>query len=219
MQRVRLEFAKVGDMKYISHLDLVRLMERAARRARIPVAYSGGYNPHPKFFFASPLPVGMTGEREYLDVVLEKPMAPQAVVESLCACLPEGLEVKRAKEVPASGPALMARVNRALYRLRVPLVDGQTGREIREALRTLASPDAGRGRKGVVERIEVHRIGDGFLEMEMLLGVGLAGDVKPAALLEELQGLGVPVEPRRAEVTRCGLFVKESGALLTPWDI
>lgn len=219
MPRLRLEFAKAGDMKYISHLDLVRLMERAARRARIPIAYSKGYNPHPRFFFASPLPVGISGDREYVDLVLERPMSPEALAGSLRLSLPEGVEIRRVKEVSRSGPALMARVNRALYSLKVPVANGEIGQRVAEAARVLTSPGASKGGKGVVDRVEVRGIRGGFLEIEMLVGVGMAGNVKPAELLEELRGLGIPVDVRRAEIRRLGLFVKEDGVLLTPWDI
>ena len=60
-------FSKEGDMKFISHLDLLRTFIRALRRAGIPVAYSQGFNHVPRLTFAAPLAVGMEGRNEYLD--------------------------------------------------------------------------------------------------------------------------------------------------------
>ncbi len=70
MRSVRLIFTKVGTAKYISHLDLTRCLIRAFRRTDIPLWYTEGFNPHPHLVFGMPLPLGVEGEREVLDIRL-----------------------------------------------------------------------------------------------------------------------------------------------------
>ena len=72
MRCVRIWFAKEGKVKYISHLDVMRCMSRAVRRARLPLWYTEGFNPHPQLVFALPLSVGMASECELLDFKLDE---------------------------------------------------------------------------------------------------------------------------------------------------
>jgi radical SAM-linked protein len=113
--RVRLTFAKGEALKYISHLDLARAWERLFRRAGLPVAYSQGYNPRPRFQIASGLPVGVTGRAELLDVWLAEPLEPGDVLARLRPVSPPGLEVLAAEEVDLRAPALQAQVQAAEY--------------------------------------------------------------------------------------------------------
>lgn len=117
--RVRLRFAKRGDLRFISHHDLMRCLERLLRRADLPVAQSQGFNPRPKVTFALALALGIEARDEVMDLELTGPMAPSAVLERLRAESPTGLEFLRAEAVPA-GRAHSARVASALYRLAVP---------------------------------------------------------------------------------------------------
>ena len=71
MQRLRVTFSRGEELKYLSHLDVMRLWERALRRADLPLAYSQGFSPHAKISIAAPLPLGVTGERELMDIVLQ----------------------------------------------------------------------------------------------------------------------------------------------------
>ena len=73
--RILLEYTRGERVKYISHLDLMRAMQRAVRRAELSIAFSQGFNPHPIMAFASALPVGTTSEREYMDILLTKPVS------------------------------------------------------------------------------------------------------------------------------------------------
>ena len=73
-QRLRARFAKRESLKYISHLDLARTWERVFRRAGLPVVYSQGFNPRPRFQIAAALPVGVTGQSELLDIWLSEPL-------------------------------------------------------------------------------------------------------------------------------------------------
>ena len=118
-QRLRITFAKGEEIKYISHLDLIRLWERTLRRARVPLAYSRGFNPRPQIAFAAPLPVGFTSRGEVMDVVLERRIAPYKFAKSLVPHLPPGLEVLSVEEVYPKLPSLQSQVRSVEYRVTV----------------------------------------------------------------------------------------------------
>lgn len=117
--RLRITFAKEEALKYISHLDLARTWERALRRARVPLAYSGGFNPRPKMAFAAALPVGYTSVAEMLDVFLEDRLTPAEMARRLADALPAGLRVIAVAEVEPRLPALQSQVRAAEYSVRV----------------------------------------------------------------------------------------------------
>jgi hypothetical protein len=106
--KIRFRFAKREAVKFISHLDLLNTLTRAFRRAEIPMAYSQGFNPHPKISFGSTLPVGTTSEAEFADIALETYMEPDDFISRSNDELPSGLEFLEAQEIPIGVPSLMA---------------------------------------------------------------------------------------------------------------
>jgi radical SAM-linked protein len=119
LQRLRLVFGKGAELKYISHLDLLRVWERVLRRARVPLAYSQGFNPRPKLFFAAALPVGCTGRAEMLDLLMEHRVGLHAFASSLKKQMPEGLELCSVSEVELTLPSLPSEIVAAEYEVRV----------------------------------------------------------------------------------------------------
>jgi radical SAM-linked protein len=117
LQRMRIVYAVSEAVKYISHLDLLRAWERALRRAGVPLAYSHGYNPHPRLVIAMPLPVGCTGAQEVVDAYLYEPMTPAALLKTLDRQMPEGIAVVAAREVDLRGAALPSVIEHAVYRI------------------------------------------------------------------------------------------------------
>jgi radical SAM-linked protein len=114
-QRLRVTFTRGEDMKYITHLDLMRFWERALRRAGIPVAYSEGFSPHAQIALAAPLPVGTTSDAELMDVFLEQPMPPAAVIRAIGAQLPAAIQARSVEEIGLGLPSLQAEVRFAEY--------------------------------------------------------------------------------------------------------
>ncbi len=88
---IRFKFRKVGDLQYISHLDLQKTMGRILIRAKAPLWYSKGFNPHPKLIFALPLSVGTESECEYLDIRVERAIPPAELMEHINAEVTEEL--------------------------------------------------------------------------------------------------------------------------------
>lgn len=98
--KVRIKFRKYGIMKFIGHLDVMRYFQKAIRRARIPIAFSGGYSPHMIMSFANPLGVGLTSDGEYFDIELKEPISSSEAVSRLNAQMVEGMEVLSFVEIP-----------------------------------------------------------------------------------------------------------------------
>ncbi len=93
MAKFRLQFTKYGDMKYVSHLDLIRLFTRIFHRAQLPLAYSEGFNPHPKMAVLLPLSVGFESSCEYIDVEFKDGVSMLDCMKQLKGKLPLGMEI------------------------------------------------------------------------------------------------------------------------------
>lgn len=128
VQRLRVIFSKGAELKYISHLDLLRVWERALRRAQVPLAYSEGFNPRPKLFFAAALAVGCTGRAEMLDLLLEHRVGLYGFASAVKEEMPRGLRLGSVSEVELTLPVLPSQVVAAEYKVRA-----QTG-ETRDAV-------------------------------------------------------------------------------------
>lgn len=113
--RLRLRYRKEGRLRYLSHLETVRCMERCIRRAGIPYAVSQGFSPHMKTKFGWALPVGVTGLDEYIDVFVEEYIAPARVLEMFAGAMPLGMEVFEALYVDPKGPSLEEEFPRSRY--------------------------------------------------------------------------------------------------------
>src|SRR5690554_5857953 len=107
--RIWIKFAIEEQLRYLSHLDTMRLWQRAIRRAALPVVYSQGFNPHPKMSFATALPVGVISEAHYLDINFAKDITSEDMA-SLQQVLPAGLPLRAWRIVPAGVPSLMSLV-------------------------------------------------------------------------------------------------------------
>ncbi len=105
MQRLRVRYAKRGRLRFTSHRDFSRAFERAVFRARIPMAYSSGFNPHPRISYAGAAPTGSASEAEYLEIGLAEVLDPAAVHRSLDEAMPDGLDVLLVVESPGGGLA------------------------------------------------------------------------------------------------------------------
>jgi radical SAM-linked protein len=112
--KVRLRFAKRGELRLISHHDLLRCLERTLRRAQIPMALSQGFNPRPKVVFAQALALGIEGRREVVELDLAEPLEPAEVLLRLHAATPPGLDWLEAEAVPPGRPAQVEAVRYAL---------------------------------------------------------------------------------------------------------
>jgi radical SAM-linked protein len=143
VQRIRVRFAKRGRLRFLSHRDVARSIERAVRRAGIPVAHSHGFSPHPRLSWVGAAPTGAASEAEYLEIGLTRPLDPGALATALDAALPDGLDVLAA--AVADGAPLADRIDASAWRIELPAV---TPEVLRAAVAALEAADA-----VVVERV------------------------------------------------------------------
>lgn len=115
VQRFRVRFGKRGDMRLVSHLDLVRLVDRAVRRAAIPVAYTNGFHPSPRISIANALTLGATSDGEILDLELKAVLDMALLREQLAAQFPADIPILSVEEVPLRSPAATALITEAEY--------------------------------------------------------------------------------------------------------
>lgn len=139
LQRLRMTFSRGEEVKYISHLDLMRLWERVLRRAELPLAYSQGFNPHARISLAAPLPVGVTSEAELADVFLEGRVSPYHFMKSASVQLPPGVGISTVEEVGLLWPSLQSVVRFGEYRVTVACE--RSREEVEEAIGKLLAAE------------------------------------------------------------------------------
>lgn len=143
VQRLRVRYAKRGRLRFASHRDFQRSLERALRRIQAPMAYSAGFTPHPRISYANAAPTGAASEAEYLELGLAAEVDPGRFRDALDAALPPGLDVLDV--VPARTSNLVERLEASAWRIELP---GLGVGELRRAVEALLA----------VDRVEVTRM-------------------------------------------------------------
>lgn len=131
VQRLRLRYAKRGRLRFSSHRDFQRALERALRRADVPMAYSAGFSPHPKISYANSAPTGVASEAEYVEIAVTAECDPAAVRSALDAALPPGLDV--IDVVEARTPDFANRIEASVWRVELPEVSAETAQQAVDA--------------------------------------------------------------------------------------
>ena len=135
VQRLQIRFAAEGPLKYVSHLDLMRVWERVCKRAGLPLATSHGFSPRPKLALAAPLAVGVTSEAELLDILLTARVDLGATMRELSRELTPGLRILELREGPLKQSSLQSMLRAARYE--VEIIDGRSSGEWRRAIEEL----------------------------------------------------------------------------------
>lgn len=218
MQQIVCRFAKGEAVKYISHLDLMRALERGMRRARLPLAHSEGFNPRPRVSYASALSVGHTSDAELMAITLEDPMDPTDLRQALNAALPEGLEILQAWTPPPHKPKTsLGDIDTAEYRV---VVEGplngidleQRAAEFMSLEQLTITRTRDKGSKDLdlrrlVGAITVVRAEPSAAEMVLKLRTGSSGGGRPE---EVLAALGITGRDFRVRVHRSALYASGS---------
>ncbi|MEI6405459.1 MAG: TIGR03936 family radical SAM-associated protein [Actinomycetes bacterium] len=136
VQKLRIQHAKRGRLRFTSHRDFQRAFERALRRADVPMAYSSGFSPHPKVSYANAAPTGVASEAEYVEIGVLKECDPIKLREKLDAVLPPGLDILDV--VIASTSDFVARLEASHWQIELPGISPQV---LSEALTTFLAAD------------------------------------------------------------------------------
>lgn len=212
MFEVRLWLSKQGRIKYVSHLDMFRLMQRAVRRAEIPLWYTEGFNPHPYISFLLALSLGTEGLREPVDIRIVDDMTPEEIKNRLNGVMPEGLKIE-AVTTPVYKPAAIAFGSYRVY------YGGVTESELFDALTCgeLTCEKSGKkGNKKIIKTVNVSehiksfeiRAEDGKTVLDVVLPAGSVFNLNPQQLTCAVSArLGRDITAQR--VIRLGLLTDE----------
>jgi len=197
VQRLRVTYSRGEEIKYLSHLDMMRLWERALRRGDIPVAYSQGYNPKPRLAIGAPLPVGYLSQAELLDLFLSRRMSPAIFMRRMDESLPAGIRVVGVEEINPRLPSLQSQIRAAEYRvtIRTAALAGAIGEQLQNLLdsprllRTQQRRD-GTGReynlRPLIEDLWLYRWQEERCTIGMRLRIGPGGTGRPEEVIEAL---------------------------------
>lgn len=203
--RVRITFTKQGALRFIGHLDLHRLWERAMRRADLPIAYSQGFHPQPKISLAAALPLGFSSRGEVLDVRLNEELSIEDISARLQEALPPDVKIVDVRAVDERAPALQTRVLSAAYN--VHLTEPVDGSELTRRVETLMNSeslirerrDKSYDLRPLIEMISVVTEADGKVWLKMTLAAREGATGRPE---EVLSALGIEPDTARVERTR-----------------
>jgi radical SAM-linked protein len=206
VQRVRVKYTKSGRLRFTSHRDFARALERALRRAEVPIAFSAGFSPHPKISYIGAAPTGVSSAAEYLELGLAEQVDLDTLRERLDAALPDGLDI--VEMVPAGAGSLAERIEASAWRIELAATPGMA-----QAIETFLSNSTvlverltKDGRREIDARAAVVSLqaasgGDGTDRAILDLVVRqVTPSVRPDDVLAALASLGalLPSEPARA---------------------
>jgi radical SAM-linked protein len=225
--KYRVSFSKEEQVKYISHLDLSKLFHRAFRRGGLPMAYSEGFNPHPKISLASALRLGTTSSSEYLDVELAEAVNPDEIRRRLEEAMPPGLQIGRVLPIPMEAPAAMAVINAAAYCL--SCLKGSDEPDVQKILAEVLSEKdliVQRNTKNGIKEInlkplifhvEVMGVDDEQVKLHLLLAASDQGTARPEEIGQILCEKGLCRSAENIHIHRTGLYrIYPNGELRTP---
>lgn len=226
---IRLKYSKTAAGRFISHLDMLRTFERIFRRAALPLAFSEGFNPHPKISFGSALAVGITSEAEYLDVELQKEIEPDKTLEDIARCSPGGIRILELKVLSERQRSLNAQINMASYELRIPLTKEPEEENVRKLFKDLldkknifVSREGKRGIKQVDIRQGIYALSGAIEKNELVVYMevqtGSEGNVRPEEILSLLVKNGEFLGEKGFQINRIGLFIRDAKGARTPLE-
>ena len=227
MRTYRFKYTKGEELKLLGYLDMMVAFQRAIKRAKLPIAFSNGFNPHQLLTFASPLSLGYTSEGEYGDLRLKEELAAEEVKERLGAQLPDGMKLLRVTAIGDEAKNTMASLVAARYRVTLPKTIAAEGfgavlerfwaqKEILADKKT---------KKGMVQtniKPLIFSLQDATKEnkaaMEMVLAMGSVQSLRADAVVASLcEFCGVPFGPYDASYHRIDLY-QQGQAGFVPLD-
>lgn len=225
MYEYRLRFSKEKNLKYLSHLELMRTVERAFRRGQLLLTYSEGFHPHPKISFGPALAVGISSNDEYLDFQLLQELEPDEIKATLNKALPEGIRIIAVSQFKHHAKPLNAIINRAEYSVSLRAAPADLLKIIKwlnelmqlpEFISTRHTKD---GQKIVNIRPWLHNVttevmGEEMLEIRFTGEIGSGGNLRP----EDITG-SIPQPVEVINIARIGLWHEENGLLIKPLDL
>lgn len=227
---LRVIFNKKNYMRYISHLDLMRLFQRSFNRADIPVKYSEGFNPQPKFSIAAPLSLGIESEEEYMDIELEY-VPINEFIDRMNKVLPKDVQIVKAKYLDKS-ESINSIIEWADYEFNFDIENMETIEKLdemvsswlksHEIIVTKISKKKGKEDKKEVDikpfikYVEVKKNGENII-LKARIKTGSNGNLNPVDFIHALdKGCNLNIDIDSLRIKRIGLYGEKNGKLYKP---
>lgn len=221
--RYGIKFEKGWEIKFTGHLDLLKIFQRAVNRARLPVAYSQGFNPHQLLTLASPLALGTTSRGEYGEIELLEALPEEGIVRGLSAVMPRGLRIIKVFPLKPGEKIGMGSIAAASYEIWTGLPEDTLRRRLPEFIarkEILISKKTKKGFRETNIREDIFGLGaEGDGKLSALLASGSERNLKPELLAEALFGfLGAGFDRYRLVIHRTELYRRSVGGGFVPLD-
>lgn len=223
MYKIRARYEKKGRVKYLGHLEMIKVFERAFRRSGIPLKYTGGFNPHPKMSFALPSSVGFSSIGEYMDVEVTESVEMHKLILAMNETLPEGLRIIAGGYVEPDAKSLMSIVDYSEFQIDFLIQNDLVG-ELEKLLssesilvikKTKSGKMVEKNLKDDIHRFEIIKGEENAITLKVLLSAGSRGNLNPVFLLKGLgEKLGEEIDPIAVNVMRIDIFAsKDDGPM------
>lgn len=228
---LRTKFNKKNYLKYLSHLDLMRLFQRSFNRAEIPIKYSQGFNPHPKFSIANPLALGIESEEEYMDVELDY-IPVEEFIHKMNGVLPKDIQIIKGEYLKKE-ESIDSLIAWAFYEIEFSIPNSIEETALEEMLKSWLNKDEilltrirKKGRKNVEKQVNIKNlignvvikdINDKNISIDVLLKSGSNGNLKPTDFLDVLnRDNNLEIEQDTIEIKRISLFAEKDNNIYKP---
>ncbi|MBF8984306.1 DUF2344 domain-containing protein [Lutibacter sp. B2] len=236
MFKIRMKFTKKGYMVFISHLDLARMIERTLRRANIPLAFSQGFNPHPKISFATALSLGVSSDGEYIDIEIEEKIDIDEFERRVTEQLPEGVEIIQCMYIDKKSQSLTSIVEYSTYIVKCNVENDVTEDVIRKKIEEFLGNEEIMIYKTVKKRNKIKNKEINIRPMikelglidkndltcifKMTVATGEQGNLKPDVLMQKVNELTIlSIVSESIRIQRLDLYAVKNNQLVTPIDI
>lgn len=240
----RMKFEKYGDMIYISHLDVQRLLHRAFRRAEIEVSYSQGFNPHPKMSYGNALALGVESFGEYVDVEVEDDLSSDELLKRINTQMPEEMQFLKCVELDDTKKSLAANIEYGKYEFVIDIDRAKEGADkdavieqksfseqnVKRAIDEIMSADeiiiTKKNKKGkivesnirpMIKSLDVIEADGKCIKIEGVLSTGSKLNLNTNVFLPIfIKKLGIDMDPLDIDIVRYDLYFVEGENLVTP---
>lgn len=223
MYQLRIKYQKTDQLKFISHLELMRVVERVVRRMELPLKFSQGFNPHPKINFAAPIPVGVSSDAEYVDIELVEKINLEEFLRNSKSQLPKGLNFIAARYTEDK-KSLMSITAYSTYAINVnsnardedylkkQIQNFLNRKEILHTKLNKRKKKVTKNIRDLILDIQLVTLLDESIVLKMFLKTGSAGNLKPEIALEHFMELEkVSLDMDSVRIHRLGLFADNNG--------
>lgn len=192
--KLRIKYEKTGVLRFIGHLDIMRLFQKAIRRAKLDVAYTKGFSPHQIISFAAPMPLGMTSEGEYFDGEFNTVTSTEDMMNRLNNTLPDGIRIHDIVLLDEKAKPSMAIVTASDYyiykndecendnlKILVSIIDSVLNKSVLEIVKKTKTKEELSDIKPLIYELKPYKDG-----IYMLLASGSRDNLKPELVIEAL---------------------------------